>query len=251
MPRQPALDRNVFRWDGSLDAVSEHVPPTRQDLIRWAEALSGIARTGLGFTESGFERERYEEVLAVAGAMRTAAAREGEDDIALEDLVQEWMKGVGKGVPGYVTPKVAVGAVVHDPDGRMLLIKRADSGVWLYPTGWADVGYSASEIAVKEVREETGIVCEPRRLIGLLDGMRLGFTRVPLYSIMFLCQAVGGELSPHPLEASDVGWFREDEMPEPLAGSAVWRKIAFEAINGAEVEPIFDLPRNEPMTPGT
>ena len=36
------------------------------DLVRWSEALAGIARTGLAFTESLYERERYEEVLLVA-----------------------------------------------------------------------------------------------------------------------------------------------------------------------------------------
>ena len=36
------------------------------DLVRWSEALAGIARTGLAFTESLYERERYEEVLHVA-----------------------------------------------------------------------------------------------------------------------------------------------------------------------------------------
>ena len=29
-------------------------------LIRWAEALAGIAQTGLAFTDVPFERERYE-----------------------------------------------------------------------------------------------------------------------------------------------------------------------------------------------
>ena len=58
---------------------------------------------------------------------------------------------VGEGVPGYVTPKVAVGAVVGNDDGEILLVQRADSGIWLYPTGWADVGYSPAEVAVKEV----------------------------------------------------------------------------------------------------
>src|SRR3954469_12708823 len=48
--------------------------------------------------------------------------------------------------------------------GQILLVQRADSGVWLYPTGWADIGYSPSEIALKEVAEETGIECEPVRL---------------------------------------------------------------------------------------
>ena len=34
-----------------------------QNLVRWSEALAGIARTGLAFTENLYERERYEEVL--------------------------------------------------------------------------------------------------------------------------------------------------------------------------------------------
>jgi ADP-ribose pyrophosphatase YjhB (NUDIX family) len=224
--------------------VSDRLPPTRQDLIRWAEALSGIARTGLGFTENLYERERFEEVLAVAGDIRAAA--EADEEFDAEDYVAEWMKGVGKGVPGYVTPKIAVGAVVYNEKDEILLIKRADSGVWLYPTGWADVGYSATEIAVKEVREETGIECEPERLIALLDGMRLGFTRVPLYSLVFLCRAIGGDLDAHPLETSDVGWFTEDALPEPLAGIQQWRDQAFRAIKGEDVGVLYDEPRDRP-----
>ena len=203
--------------------MSRRLPPTRQDLIRWSETLSGIARTGLGFTESLYERERFEEVLAVAGDIRAAAqADEGFD---AEHYVDEWMKGVGEGIAGYVTPKVAVGAVVTNDAGEILLVQRADSGIWLYPTGWADVGYSASEIAVKEVKEETGIDCVPVRLLALLDGLRLGFTRVPLYSLVFLCRATGGELAAHPLETRDVGWFpprRHAAAPRrrrPVAGA--------------------------------
>jgi len=55
--------------------------------------------------------------------------------------------------------------------------------VWCIPLGWCDVGYSAPEVVVKEVREETGYDVEPVRLIGVLDGMRLGASRVPLYSL--------------------------------------------------------------------
>ena len=39
---------------------------TSQELIRWSEALAGVARTGLGFTQSLYERERFEEILAIA-----------------------------------------------------------------------------------------------------------------------------------------------------------------------------------------
>ena len=70
--------------------------------------MAGIAQTGLGFTESLYERERFEEVLAIAADIRHAAG----STLDRETLIDEWLKGVGQGVPGYVTPKVAVGAAV-------------------------------------------------------------------------------------------------------------------------------------------
>jgi len=214
--------------------------PSRGDLLRWSEALAGIARTGLGFTESLYEQERFEEVLKVAADIRSAAAGENQ----AEAYEAEWMRGVGSGVPGYVTPKVAIGAVVGDEQGRILLVQRADSGVWLYPTGWADIGYSPAEVAVKEVREETGIVCEPLRLIAVLDGLRLGFTSVPLYSLVFHCRAVGGELCAHPLETRDVGWFLPDRLPSPLAGFERWGAQAFAALRAEPLEVLFDAVRD-------
>ncbi|MBW3555929.1 MAG: NUDIX hydrolase N-terminal domain-containing protein [Actinobacteria bacterium] len=214
---------------------------TAQHLLRWSEALSGIARTGLGFTENLYERERFEEVLKVAADIRVAAGHE----LAAEVLAEEWLKVVGDGVAGYVTPKVAVGAVVGNERDELLLVQRADSGVWLYPTGWADIGYSASEVAVKEVFEETGIRTEPVRLIAVLDGLRLGFTRIPLYSLVFHCRMLGGSLNRHQLECTDVGWFAEDALPTPLAGVERWGLAAFAAIRGEPVEVAFDPPRDE------
>jgi ADP-ribose pyrophosphatase YjhB (NUDIX family) len=223
------------------DAAASGTAST-QDLVRWSEALAGIARTGLGFSENLYERERFEEVLKVAADIRVAAGLDPRPDV----LVEEWLRSVGQGVPGYVTPKVAVGAIVGNERGEILLIQRADSGVWLYPTGWADIGYSASEVAAKEVFEETGIEAEPVRLIAVLDGLRLGFTTVPLYSLVFYCRAIGGSLLRHPLETRDVGWFSEDTLPSPLAGADRWQATAFAAIRGEPIEVLFDRPRKPP-----
>jgi ADP-ribose pyrophosphatase YjhB (NUDIX family) len=215
------------------------------DLLRWSEALAGIARTGLAFTDSLYEQERFQEVLHVAADIRVAAGH----DLEPAALVQEWMDQVGHGVAGYVTPKVAVGAVVGNDKGELLLVQRADNGVWLYPTGWADVGYSPSEVAVKEVLEETGMQVEPVRLIAVLDGLRLGFTTVPLYSLVFHCRVVGGELRRHPLECLDVGWFAEGGLPSPLAGASRWCVPAFSALRGEAVDVVFDPPRHPPWQP--
>ncbi len=215
------------------EAISE------KTLLRWAESLAGVARTGIGFTDSQFERERYEEVLKIAGDIK-AAAELGEGAVDGDGHVSEWMKDIGRGVPGYVTPKVAVGAAVTNDDGELLLIQRADSGIWLYPTGWCDVGYSAPEVVVKEVLEETGYDVEVVRLIGVLDGMRLGASRVPLYSLLFFCRVTGGSMKIHPLECTDAGWFRRDNLPSPTLGAERWADPIFAAIEGEQRDVFYD-----------
>jgi ADP-ribose pyrophosphatase YjhB (NUDIX family) len=213
-----------------VDSVPE------KTLLRWAESLAGVARTGLGFTDSQYERERFEEVLKIAGDIK-AAAENGLDGVLDADgHVTEWMKDVGRGVPGYQTPKVAVGAAVTNERGELLLIQRADSGVWLYPTGWCDVGYSAPEVVVKEVLEETGIEVEPVRLIGVLDGA----SRIPLYSLLFFCRAVGGTMNIHPLECTDAGWFTRDNLPSPTLGADRWVGPIFAAIDGEHRDVFYD-----------
>lgn len=217
-------------------------PITEKDLLRWSEMLAASARTGMAFTESLYEKERYEEILIVAAEIAAGASQ----DIDASQRVSEWTKTIGHGVPGYVTPKNTVGAIVGNDDGEVLLVQRADSGMWLYPTGWADVGYSPAEVAVKEVWEETGIKSEVVRLLAVNDGMRLGFTRIPLYSTVFHLRAIGGELTPHPLECRDVGFFGPDNLPEPLIGGERWVDNAFAAIRGDEVPVQFDDVRTPP-----
>ena len=238
--------------------------------------MAAIARTGMAFTESLYERERYEEVLHVAGDIKAAARRlaaaesdadsrdsdhgDAEHDVAERDdaerdaavvqleidhFVGEWMDSIGEGVPGYVTPKTAVGAIVGNERGEILLVQRKDSGIWLYPTGWADVGYSPAEVAVKEVSEETGIECSAQRLLGVVDGQRMGFSRFGMYMLLFHCTATGGELNPHPLETGDVGWFARDALPEVTAGAQWWGPMAFAAIDGDTADATFDPVRTD------
>ncbi|MGH9122556.1 MAG: NUDIX hydrolase N-terminal domain-containing protein, partial [Acidimicrobiales bacterium] len=84
----------------------EEPPAGELDLLRWSEALAAIARTGLGFTESTYERERFEEVLHVAADIAACLTDGGP-----QPVLERWLSSVQAGVPGYVTPKAAVGAV--------------------------------------------------------------------------------------------------------------------------------------------
>jgi ADP-ribose pyrophosphatase YjhB (NUDIX family) len=230
--------------------VSSEDNTLEAQLARWSESLAAIARTGLAFTQNLYERERYEEVLHVAADIKAAFEESNELRREHGHFVQEWMDNIGEGIPGYVTPKVAVGAIVGNDAGEILLVKRVPSGVWLYPTGWADVGYSAAEVVVKEVREETGIEAEPVQLLGVVDGMRMGFTKFGMYMLLFHCRATGGELNPHPLETDGCGWFAKDQLPQVTAGADWWAERAFAAINGEVFTASFDAPRS-PMWRGT
>jgi ADP-ribose pyrophosphatase YjhB (NUDIX family) len=198
----------------------------------------------MAFTEVEYERERYEEILHIAGEIKAVASAGRADELHPEGHVVEWMKEQGRGVPGYQTPKVAVGAAVTNDKGELLMIQRADSGYWLYPTGWCDVGYSAPEVVVKEVKEETGYDVEVERLIGVMDFMRLGNSRIPLYSLVFLCRVTGGELRPHPLECLDAGWFTRETLPAPLIGADRWAGPIFSAIAGEHRDVWYDDLRN-------
>jgi ADP-ribose pyrophosphatase YjhB (NUDIX family) len=241
-----------------------------QVLFRWSQAISALCKTGLAFTQGTYEAERYEEILKIAVDIELAARRladnteapkwgeninktigalfESDNPAYVEnileadhsELLSKLLSEVKSGVPGYVTPKVAVGAVVENDNKELLLIKRSDSGVWLYPTGWTEVGYSPAEVVAKEVKEETGICVEPIKPIAILDGMRMGFNRVPLYSIVFHCRATGGILKMHPLECLDVGWFPKNRLLDPLAGGGSWTDLAFSAIEGSHDKVYFD-----------
>jgi 8-oxo-dGTP diphosphatase len=62
-----------------------------------------------------------------------------------------------------------VGAVIRDDAGRLLLIKRGHEpgkGLWSIPGGRVEAGESDAAALVREVREETGLVVAPGRLIG-------------------------------------------------------------------------------------
>ena len=62
-----------------------------------------------------------------------------------------------------------VGAIVRDHAGRILLIQRGQppaEGMWSLPGGRVELGESAEEAIVREVREETGLDVAVIREVG-------------------------------------------------------------------------------------
>lgn len=114
-------------------------------------------------------------------------------------------------------PLVGVGAIVIEGD-RVLLVKRAHppiQGQWSIPGGVLELGELVREAAVREAREETGLIVEPGELLGVYDRiLRDVEKRVQYHYVLidFLCRRVGGELLAAS-DAAEVQWFRRDELP--------------------------------------
>ena len=114
-------------------------------------------------------------------------------------------------------PLVGVGAIIIEGD-RVLLVKRAHppiQGQWSIPGGVLEVGEMVREAAVREAREETGLLVEPGELLGVYDRiLRDPEQRVQYHYVLidFLCRPVGGELLAAS-DAAEVRWFKREELP--------------------------------------
>ncbi|GIE75746.1 DNA mismatch repair protein MutT [Actinoplanes philippinensis] len=114
-------------------------------------------------------------------------------------------------------------AVVRDPDGRVLLIRRNDNGRWALPAGTMELGQTLRDCAIREVYEETGLTAHTVTPFALYSGEDL-HTNVfgATYQHVSLAVRVdswSGELVRVTDETLDAGFFAPGAMPEDLSGA--------------------------------
>jgi ADP-ribose pyrophosphatase YjhB (NUDIX family) len=179
------------------------------DWLVWARELQAIAQTGLTFCRDPYDRERYEAVRQLAA--RIFAAR--------TDAPVERIEARFAGETGYATPKVDVRTAVFDDDDRVLMVREtSDGGRWTLPGGWADVNRSPAQNVVKDALEESGFEVEPLKLAAAWDRPKQGHTPYVFSCCksFFVCALIGGRAAASH-ETSEVGWFREANIPADLS----------------------------------
>jgi ADP-ribose pyrophosphatase YjhB (NUDIX family) len=122
----------------------------------------------------------------------------------------------------YIDPKVAVGTIISDNDGRIVLVRRAIEpgyGKWVFPGGFIDRGETVEAAALREAREECGLHIRLDRLLNIYS-----YPGNAVIIIAFAATMIGGCLG-----CDDEGL--EAQMFEPH--QIPWDDLAFRSTREA------------------
>lgn len=200
--------------------------------LEWAKQLQAIAQTGLTYASDPFDIERYELIRKISVDIMNQYTKV-EPQTIVDLFANE---------TGYATPKVDVRAVVIKND-KILLVREKSDGAWSPPGGWADIGLTPGEVAVKEVKEEAGLDVKATRLLAVFDKKKHPHPPSPyhVYKIFIQCEIEGGNLATG-VETSDVRFFAEEHLP-PLSRTRITKsqlQIVFQMIKNPAQPVYFD-----------
>jgi 8-oxo-dGTP pyrophosphatase MutT (NUDIX family) len=144
--------------------------------------------------------------------------------------------------PRPTTRNPSASAAVRDDAGRLLMLRRADTGLWTIPTGGLKFGETIAQCAARECREETGIEIEVTGLVGVFSdpghvivyrkGGKIKEVRQPV-NICVHGRPVGGQIAPAVGEAIEVRWVDLVELAAIDVHPAIRKRIAVAVAEGA------------------
>ncbi|MGX1927744.1 NUDIX hydrolase [Flagellimonas sp. 2504JD4-2] len=195
--------------------------------------IKAISETGLVYAQDPYDRERYEELQQISLELMSNIG-----NTSVEVLQEFFMPQ-----DDYPTPKVDVRGFVLNEKDEILMARESIDGKWTIPGGWADIGSTPSEIAIKEIEEETGLKVEVVKLLAVYDKQVHPHPPEPyyIYKLNFLCRVVGGELRAG-FDMLGTGFFPLENLPE-LSQERILEsqlKHLFELAKSSTTEVYFD-----------
>ena len=195
-----------------------------------AKQLQSIAQAGLTYSKDVYDLERFEQIQNISIDIMTQHTE--MDQTKIRDLFANEQ--------GYATPKVDIRAAVFQ-NGKILMVKENTDNSWALPGGWADIGLTPSEVAVKEVKEESGYDVKPIKLLGVLD--KKCHPHPPsayhVYKIFIQCEIIGGQPAKG-IETNAIDFFAENELPSlsTARNTASQIEMAFRSLRNPG-EPVY------------
>lgn len=182
----------------------------RQELYLIADELRGIATQGHRHAAHVYEAERADQVMRLAARLAALADETPLEPIAASFDAAGWTR---------ISPALGAEALVFNERGEILLLRRGDDGSWCLPGGFAEIGQTLAESALRELWEEAGLRGEVQRLLGVFDGRYWrSISKVHMLIHVFLVTCTDLNAIPG-IEMTDAGFFSPDALPEPMRPS--------------------------------
>ncbi|MFD1849492.1 NUDIX hydrolase [Oceanobacillus bengalensis] len=198
--------------------------------LEWAKQLRSIAQAGLTYSKDVYDLERFELIKNISIEMLSLHT----------DVSKTVIRDLFDNETGYATPKVDIRSVVFQ-DNKILMVRENTDGNWSLPGGWGDIGLTPSEVAVKEVKEESGFDVEAIKLIGVFDKKCHPHPPSPyhVYKIFIQCEITGGQPR-EGIETCAVDFFAENNLPSLSIprNTESQIKLAFKHLHNPQ-EPVY------------
>ncbi|CEG28411.1 NUDIX domain-containing protein [Bacillus sp. B-jedd] len=118
---------------------------------------------------------------------------------------------------------LAAAGLVISEQGKWLVVKKSYGGLkgkWSLPAGFVDEGETADEAAVREVKEETGLECTVKGLIGLRTGV-IGMEFSDNLLLFLLEEEKGGVIKRQENEIVEISYLSPEELMEDKDASVL------------------------------
>ena len=153
-------------------------------------------------------------------------------------VMSEYMRKLRQKVGHQLLELPSVSVVVRDEEGRVLLVRHAETGDWVTPGGALEPSEPPADAAVRETWEETGLHVRLVRLAGVYGGseyvVRYRNGDVNSYAmIVFEGEVIGGVAKPDGSETLEVRFLSLEEI-ESLATPAWMSEVLGEVLSGVE-----------------
>jgi 8-oxo-dGTP pyrophosphatase MutT (NUDIX family) len=130
--------------------------------------------------------------------------------------ISEYLRGLRQRIGHDLVHLPAVSVLIWDDDGRLLLMREAETGRWQTIGGMVDPDESPWDAARREALEESGLVVRLERLRAALGGpgYRVEYPngdRCSYVSIVFDAIAVSGDLGGDD-EVAELAWFGTNQI---------------------------------------
>lgn len=156
--------------------------------------------------------------------------------------ISNYLRNLRRHVGSELLLMPAETAIIFDEQERVLLARHADTGRWVAPGGSIEPNERPADAVVRETLEETGLLVEETRLLGVFGGPEFEVVyangdRVTYAMTVFECKVLSGTLAPDKAETLELQYIGATEFDR--LNLAPWAKVVLLEICGRRGQPYF------------